>query len=233
MANLVSDSFSGNVPGEPGLRDRKKAKRRDEIIAVARDLFARNGIDATTMTDIAAAVGISSPTVFNYFGSKDGILIALISEGTLQAREGDRDLHWQAGRTMAELILTLFLRVSDRTLDIAGKRVWRYAEAATIRRPETEFSRQYSEVSQALVVVVAEFFAGMDLRMRSGAVGDPAYLAQLFHDVWVPCFLQLITDETQTLADHEAMLRARILPLVDLVFDPASAQFPLRKGSVQ
>jgi AcrR family transcriptional regulator len=226
MADLVTDS-------SPGLRDRKKAKRRDEIIAVARDLFARQGIDDTTMADIAAASGISAPTVFNYFGSKDGILIALISEGTSEAREGDRALHWQAGRALGDLILTLFLRVSDRTLDIAGKRVWRYAEAAAIRRPETEFARQYNEVSGALIAVIAEFFAGMELAMRSGAPGDPAYLAQLFHDIWMPCFLHLITDEAQTLAEHEADLRARVLPLVGLIFDEITALSPRRKGAAQ
>jgi AcrR family transcriptional regulator len=222
MADLATNSV-------PGLRDRKKARRRDEIISAARDLFARQGIDATTMADVAAAAGISAPTVFNYFGSKDGILIALISEGTSQAREGDRDLHWQAGLDLGSLIVTLFLRVSDRTLEIAGKRVWRYAEAAAIRRPDTEFARQYNEVSSALVTVIAGFFAGMDLAMRTGAPGEPAYLAALFHDIWMPCFIRLITDEDQSLSDHQADLRARILPLVDLLFDPASAQSPSRK----
>ena len=227
MADLKSDK----TPSEPGLRNRKKAKRREEIIAAARELFALQGIDATTMNDIAAAVGISPPTVFNYFGSKDGILIALISEGTLEAREGDRELHWQPDRDLASLILTLFLRVSDRTLEIAGKRVWRYAESAAIRRPETEFARQYNEVSGALVLVVAEFFGGMELKMRSGALGDPAYLARLFHDIWMPCFLRLIIDEAQSLTDHEAELRARILPLVGLLFDDTTAKSPRRKGS--
>lgn len=226
MADHVTDS-------ELGLRDRKKAKRRDEIIAAARDLFARQGIDATTMADIAAAVGISAPTVFNYFGSKDGILIALISEGTSEAREGDRALHWQAGRDLGGLILTLFLRVSDRTLEIAGKRVWRYAEAAAIRRPETEFARQYNAVSGALIKVVEEFFAGMELSLRSGGSGDPAYLAQLFHDIWMPCFIRLITDEAQSLSGHEADLRARILPLVGLLFETATAQSPRRKELAQ
>ena len=75
---------------KPGLRDRKKARRRDEIIAAARELFTVQGIDATTMTEIAAAAEVSAPTVFNYFGSKDGILIAMISEGTRAARERDR-----------------------------------------------------------------------------------------------------------------------------------------------
>jgi AcrR family transcriptional regulator len=179
----LADLATSPISTKPGLRSRKKAKRRDEIITAARELFARQGIDATTMAEIAAASGISAPTVFNYFGSKDGILIEMISAGTAQAREVDRDLHWQPSSDLGALILTLFLRVSDRTLAIAGKRVWRYAEAAAIRRPETEFSRQYAEVTQALVAVVAEFFAGMELRMRSGAAGDPAYPSE-YSNAW-------------------------------------------------
>ena len=129
----MSELSTIQAPAEPGLRDRKKARRRDEIIAAAKDLFARQGIDATTMADIAAAVEISTPTVFNYFGSKDGILIAMITEGTMEAREEDRALHWREGVDLAGLITGLFVRVSSRTLEIAGKRVWRYAEAAAIR----------------------------------------------------------------------------------------------------
>ena len=226
----MADLAPAQQTAEPGLRDRKKAKRRDEIIEAARVLFAQAGIDATTMADIAAAAGVSAPTVFNYFGSKDGILIALISEGTSQAREGDRDLHWQAGLDLGQLVLGLFLRVSGRTLDIAGKRVWRYAEAAAIRRPDTEFARQYNEVSGALVAVITDFFAGLDLRLQGGGEADPAYLAQLFHDIWMPCFIRLMTDEARTLVQHEADLGARILPLVGLLFDEASARCPARKG---
>jgi AcrR family transcriptional regulator len=215
---------------EPGLRDRKKAKRRDEIIAAARTLFAQQGIDATTMADIAAAAGISSPTVFNYFGSKDGVLIALISEGTTKARERDRHLHWHEGADLGTLILNLFLRVSDRTLEIADKRVWRYAESAAIRHPETELASQYQGVSEALVNVVAEFFDSLELRARSGADLSSHFLAQLFHDVWMPTFIRLITDEAQSLVEHEANLRARILPLVRLLFDDQTVTTPTLKG---
>jgi AcrR family transcriptional regulator len=221
-----------NVPlhGQPGLRDRKKAMRRDEIIAAARDLFARKGIDATTMADIAAASVISPPTVFNYFGSKDGILIALITEGTSAAREGDRDMHWQDATDLTTLIVSLFQRISTRTLDIADKRVWRYAEAAAIRHPETELARQYEQVSAALVGVVTDFFAGLDLHLRSGEACSPTYLGQVFHDIWMPCFIRLITVESQSLCDHEAMLQARVQPLVAALFDASSAQAPRRKG---
>lgn len=216
---------------EPGLRSRQKAKRRDEIIAAAQMLFESQGIDATTMADIAAAAGISAPTVFNYFGSKDGVLIALISEGTMAAREHDRHLHWAANTDLGTLILKLFVRVSRRTLEIADKRVWRYAESAPLRHPETELASQYGNITEALICVIAEFFEGLSLKTRSGAPATPEFLARLFHDVWAPCFYSLISNADQTLAEHEAELRTRILPLVQLIFDDASISHPLRKGT--
>lgn len=217
-------------PASTGLRDRKKLKRRQEIIAVARTLFAKQGIDATTMADIAEAAGISAPTVFNYFGSKDGVLIALISDGTREARERDRALHWQENTDLGSLILNLFVRVSTRTLEIADKRVWRYAESAAIRHPETELASQYAGVSEALIDVVAEFFDGLDLCLRSGSQPSGRFLAQLFFDVWMTCYVRLITSEEHTPAEHEVILRARILPLVDMLFDDECIAKPRRQG---
>ena len=227
MAYLLDQSETTQT----GLRSRKKAKRHDEIIAAARSLFASQGIDATTMADIAAAAGISAPTVFNYFGSKDGVLIALISEGTMAAREQDRQLHWQDKADLGTLIIELFVRVSRRTLEIADKRIWRYAESAAIRNPETELGSQYQSVSEALIAVVADFFAGLSLKTRSGTQPSAEFLARLFYDVWVQCFFNLITEEEQTIAEHEGRLKARILPLVHLLFEDASVNFPARKGA--
>ncbi len=222
-----------NLPDQaaPGLRSRKKAKRRDEIIAAARTLFARQGIDATTMADIAAAAGISPPTVFNYFGSKDGVLIALISDGTMAAREQDRHLHWREKTDLGTLILELFLRVSGRTLDIADKRVWRYAESATIRHPETEIASHYQGITEVLISVVAEFFDSLVLATRSGSTINSQFLARVFHDAWLPCFISLITNEDQTLEEHGERLRNRLLPLVHLIFDDASITSPTLKGT--
>jgi AcrR family transcriptional regulator len=218
---------------ESGLRGRKKAKRRDEIIAAARTLFAQQGIDATTMADIAAAAGISAPTVFNYFGSKDGVLIALISDGTAAARARDRHTHWQDGTDLETLIVALFVRVSRGTLEIADKRVWRYAEAAAIRHPETELASEYNSVSEALVDVIAEFFDGLELHPRSGSRASASFLARLFHDVWMPCFIRLITDESQSLAEHGEILQARFRPLVKMLFEDDSIKTPIRKGNTE
>ena len=148
----------------------------------------------------------------------------------MEARESDRALHWCEGTDLTDLITGLFVRVSTRTLEIAGKRVWRYSEAAVIRHPEADFSRQYAAVSAALIDVVADFFAELALTTRAGTDCAPRWLAEIFHDVWMPCFIRLITKDAETLAEHEATLRARFLPLVGLIFTEDSAARPHLKA---
>lgn len=58
----------------PGLRERKKARLRQEIIATAIKLFRKRGYAKTRVDDIVESLEISQPTFFRYFPSKDAVL---------------------------------------------------------------------------------------------------------------------------------------------------------------
>lgn len=47
---------------------------RANLLAVARSLFAQKGIDKVTIGEIAGGAGVSAPTVYSLFRSKDGLL---------------------------------------------------------------------------------------------------------------------------------------------------------------
>ncbi len=183
------------------------------------------------MADIANAVGLGADGVqlFRLQGWRADRTHQRRHDGG--ARRG-RALHWHENTDLGSLVLELFLRISSRTLEIADKRVWRYAESAAIRNPEAELSLQYQTVSEALITVVAEFFDGLALQTRSGSAVAPEFLARLFHDVWMQCFINLITNEDQTLAAHEARLRTRLVPLVHLLFDETCIASPARKRDI-
>ena len=53
-------------------------KTRNLMVDTARILFAKNGFDATTMNDIAAASGKGRRTLYTYFSSKEEIYVAVI-----------------------------------------------------------------------------------------------------------------------------------------------------------
>jgi AcrR family transcriptional regulator len=56
------------------LRQRQAAANRAAILTAARDLFLRQGYGATSIDQIAAAAGVSKPTVFSSVGNKVEVL---------------------------------------------------------------------------------------------------------------------------------------------------------------
>jgi AcrR family transcriptional regulator len=81
-----------------GLRERKKAKTKENLIAAAVELFSTRGFDATTVDDIAAAADVSPRTFFRYFATKDEVLFADAEDvrarfnALLEARPADEPL---------------------------------------------------------------------------------------------------------------------------------------------
>ncbi|WP_163864505.1 TetR family transcriptional regulator [Myxococcus eversor] len=63
------------MSSELGLRERKKLETRRLLAEVATRLFAEQGFDAVTVADIAAAANVSDKTVFNYFPTKEDLVL--------------------------------------------------------------------------------------------------------------------------------------------------------------
>ncbi len=54
------------------------SKTRQKLVDVARQLFAKNGLENTTMNDIAVASGRGRRTLYTYFKSKEDVYYAVI-----------------------------------------------------------------------------------------------------------------------------------------------------------
>jgi len=60
-----------------GLRERKKARLREQIVETSLRLFRQHGYENTRIDDIVQTLEISQPTFFRYFPSKDAVLRAV------------------------------------------------------------------------------------------------------------------------------------------------------------
>lgn len=211
----------------PGLRGRKKSKRRHTIIEQAKILFEDKGIDATTMAEIAAASEVSTPTVFNYFGSKDSILLAMISDGIREnyavtsviPRPEAADLDARKTGFVA-LLVDAFAGITDATMQIAPKRIWRYAESSVIRRPNTELAAEYAMIEDRLLKDIAAFVEAFDLRLLTKEAMTAEVLTRCFHDSWNPTFFDFVKSPEQTISEHKAKLAKRFTPLCQMIFHP-------------
>ena len=80
-----------------------KAETRRRILKAARDRFAKVGFEAATTREIAAAAGIAVGTLFNYFPSKEAIVMAMVAEALDKARR-----RFEAGPRGESLVEDLF-----------------------------------------------------------------------------------------------------------------------------
>ena len=64
----------------PGLRERKKRQTYETVSEIAIRLFLEKGFDAVSVAEIAAAAGISKPTLFRYFPVKEDLVLHRIAD---------------------------------------------------------------------------------------------------------------------------------------------------------
>jgi AcrR family transcriptional regulator len=147
------------TPIAGGLRERKKQKTREAIQREAMRLIGKQGYEQTTIEQIAAAVEISPSTFFNYFPSKeevilydsyDPVIAKLISE-----RPADEPLSISFRRVM-ETMGDIFER--DRDIILARGRLW--FEVPALR------ARLWGEIEKA------QLFMGALIAQRSGRDPD-------------------------------------------------------------
>lgn len=69
----------------------RKQKTKEKMIAVAFDLFHKNGIKQTSVDDILKATNTGKSQFYHYFGSKDGMIMAVINYVTGWTKETKSD----------------------------------------------------------------------------------------------------------------------------------------------
>lgn len=70
-----------DVPRKSARYTRKGRERRDKILEVAAQVFREHGFEAASMSQIAALAGGSKGTLYNYFPSKEELLLATMLAG--------------------------------------------------------------------------------------------------------------------------------------------------------
>ena len=83
---------------------------QSELVDVAQDLFARDGYEAVTIDQIAAAAGMSKRSFFRYFPSKDALVLGKYD------REGERFAAALAARPVSESPWEALRRMFDHTV---------------------------------------------------------------------------------------------------------------------
>lgn len=88
---MIADARQGQ-PRWPSRRHRDHALKRDAVIRAAAREFSRSGFHQTSLDDIAAALGVTKPTVYYYVEGKEQLLFECFQAGLEGIREGLRSV---------------------------------------------------------------------------------------------------------------------------------------------
>jgi AcrR family transcriptional regulator len=99
----------------PGLRERKKQQLRDLISGTATQLIFERGFEAVSVSEIAAAAGVSRMTVFNYFPRKEDMFLDRLPELTGLIVDAVR-----GSATPLAALRDVFLKLLDDRHPLAG-----------------------------------------------------------------------------------------------------------------
>jgi AcrR family transcriptional regulator len=169
---------AARVQPEVGLRERKKARLRQQIIDTSIKLFRKHGYEDTRIDDIVHVLEISQPTFFRYFPSKDAVLREVGERGyacicerlrselssKAETEERLRRLYVSMAREVEadrKLWQAVVLSGAMDPVRSAGLRGQEEAAASLLREILTQGQRR-GEVTRAFPVVhLAEFMEGL------------------------------------------------------------------------
>lgn len=83
----VARSLQAEPDAEAGLRERKKQATRSLLSDTATAMFLQRGFDEVRISEIAEACGVSEKTVYNYFPTKEALLLDEEEEMAAAVRE--------------------------------------------------------------------------------------------------------------------------------------------------
>ncbi len=112
----------------------RKDQRRESILAVASEVFAEEGFQAASMSSIAARLGGSKGTLYNYFDSKEALFEAYIRESC--GRVGAEILDFADERPVPEVLQQLGERFLDRIYSEWAVRTFQIVVAEARRSPD-------------------------------------------------------------------------------------------------
>lgn len=129
---------------------------RSILLATALALFAERGYDAVGVQEVAEASGVTKPTLYHYFGSKQGLLQALIEQhhapiekDILSAADYQHDL----SQTLENLARAFFACARRDPV------YYRLQLSLNLAAPESEAHRLIAAHSAALLASIESLFA--------------------------------------------------------------------------
>lgn len=182
-----------------GLRERQKQERRLRIIEAAKRLFAESGLENITIEAIAEIAGVSSVTVYNYYGTKSGVLLALVAENDRALLASFEQKRLGQADSLIDLVLRFARIICDHAVTNLDKAIWRQVIAASVSDSDPRFGKLYRELDDRLSQVLVQEIEALQARNKVSKGVSASHLGKALFNLQNMRFIQFISsDATST-----------------------------------
>ncbi len=200
-----------------GLRERQKLARRQRILDAAMILFNRDGYDKTRIEDIAEVAEVSAGTAYNYYQSKADILIAVVSMEVEESFAAGKKLVASPPDSVDGALNKLIALYYEHSLVYLSKEMWRMAMSFSIQRPETPFSKRYSELDRLICLQFASLILVLQKHGKVVSSIDHEAMACVIFNHLNMMFVEFVKSDSMTVQELKTTVRAQVTPLAKLI----------------
>jgi TetR/AcrR family transcriptional regulator len=136
---------------------------RERILLKSLELFSKKGYDATSVREICEAAGLSKPSLYHFFGSKEGVYRALVDGSLVDFRQ--EILRVLAGKAAARERLKRVSRLhfaSVRAHSELMRFIFSLIHNPPSSAPKTDFPRFYKDMVETIAKVVDQGVRGRE-----------------------------------------------------------------------
>jgi AcrR family transcriptional regulator len=203
-------------PPRTTLRERRAALTRSVILEAARRQFAERGYAAAAVRPIAQEAGISLQTLYATFGSKQGLLLALVD--TVREQTGGPEARERIPRSDdPEELIELAARLRRRILEVCGDIIVTFREGAA---GDPQVAAAYAEGQRRMREGVERMCRRLEALGALRAGLTPGRAADQMAALFVAEIYEELTSPRSgwSADEYEVWLRDR---LRDVLLDPA------------
>ena len=192
-----------------GVRERQKHRRSEEIRSTALHLFVEKGFDRTTIEDVADRAVVAAGTVYNYFGTKDGILRQIIARHVADRREERQAFLANPPHSLQKAVAAFVDLLLDSSLDDLNKDIWRQVLACAPGR-----SSDTNNLLQTVTSAIVEQFQGiyeilqergeLDAETSAQDLAEASMAVTDFH------FYRMVCDAKMSIADTKTAIKRQL-----------------------
>jgi AcrR family transcriptional regulator len=167
MAARSEDFREPSRARRPGRIRMTSAERREQLIGVARSLFAQRGFEGTSVEEIAARAQVSKPVVYEHFGGKEGLYAVVVDREVRTLLDGIRGSLTDGGsRQLIEQATLALLDYVESSSD--GFRI--LARDSSVGSSTGSFASILSDVASQVEGILAGAFKRQGLDAKTAPI---------------------------------------------------------------